>query len=442
MTAAFIMGKSRASSHKPTTGVAKVHNNIMDMDTAGNHHDGNNVGDASSCASPSAWDCHTCTFLNKDAHRSTCSFCGAARDGGGGGGTISMSENEDNGVEVMSHGSKHSNDNANNKNSILRRCSTNNSESQQSASTSERERGAADKLLRQQKQHRRPSRSSSRSRLQPPSPKNNNSKPSSYRVKGRGRADSNNNNNNGTDDDGTSSSGNLINTSDVDSIRLIDSVSKASVSSSRNGGTATSRRTGRRGTVPTDDSLTLQSKSSYSRHYYQDETSFRRRRRSHDGSTHERSKSEQNVDQEERDIGSNKIWASEEGVKQGKKQLAVSSSTKTKSEGAEDDNSKSSSSSTSSSSGSGSITKSGINTAKTLCIPEGNVTIVYTDVQGSTSLWEADPYSMKKATDIHDSIIRRCYSEHGGMYHARDTHILSTLFILLVYSITLTSHLF
>jgi len=53
-------------------------------------------------------------------------------------------------------------------------------------------------------------------------------------------------------------------------------------------------------------------------------------------------------------------------------------------------------------------------TIKTLRVPEGEVTIIYTDVQGSTSLWEADPASMKKATDLHDSIIRKCYADHAG----------------------------
>jgi len=53
-------------------------------------------------------------------------------------------------------------------------------------------------------------------------------------------------------------------------------------------------------------------------------------------------------------------------------------------------------------------------TVKTLRIPEGLVTIIYTDVQGSTSLWEDNPLAMKKATDIHDSIIRKCYTDHGG----------------------------
>lgn len=47
-------------------------------------------------------------------------------------------------------------------------------------------------------------------------------------------------------------------------------------------------------------------------------------------------------------------------------------------------------------------------------VPEGDVTIIYTDVQGSTSLWEADPLAMKKSTDIHDAIMRKCYADHGG----------------------------
>lgn len=53
-------------------------------------------------------------------------------------------------------------------------------------------------------------------------------------------------------------------------------------------------------------------------------------------------------------------------------------------------------------------------TVKTLRVPSGDVTIIYTDVQGSTSLWEADPLAMKKSTDLHDSIIRKCYADHGG----------------------------
>lgn len=57
---------------------------------------------------------------------------------------------------------------------------------------------------------------------------------------------------------------------------------------------------------------------------------------------------------------------------------------------------------------------SAMNKAKDMTSPQGEVTIVYTDVQGSTSLWETCPSDMKKATDLHDSIIRKCYADHGG----------------------------
>ncbi|KAL7533230.1 hypothetical protein ACHAWF_004399 [Thalassiosira exigua] len=55
-----------------------------------------------------------------------------------------------------------------------------------------------------------------------------------------------------------------------------------------------------------------------------------------------------------------------------------------------------------------------LNKAKHLVPPSGDVTIIYTDVQGSTSLWESCPSDMKKAQDIHDDIMRKCYTNHGG----------------------------
>lgn len=57
---------------------------------------------------------------------------------------------------------------------------------------------------------------------------------------------------------------------------------------------------------------------------------------------------------------------------------------------------------------------SSMNRAKDMSAPHGEVTIVYTDVQGSTSLWESCPSAMKEAQDIHDIIMRQCYSDHKG----------------------------
>ena len=47
-------------------------------------------------------------------------------------------------------------------------------------------------------------------------------------------------------------------------------------------------------------------------------------------------------------------------------------------------------------------------------IPQGIITIVVTDVEGSTKLWEKNPIVMKEALDLHDSVIRRCYTNHNG----------------------------
>lgn len=55
-----------------------------------------------------------------------------------------------------------------------------------------------------------------------------------------------------------------------------------------------------------------------------------------------------------------------------------------------------------------------INRAKDMTPPHGDVTIIFTDVQGSTSLWETCSTDMKKAQDTHDMIIRQCYANHSG----------------------------
>jgi len=46
--------------------------------------------------------------------------------------------------------------------------------------------------------------------------------------------------------------------------------------------------------------------------------------------------------------------------------------------------------------------------------PQDNATIVLTDVQGSTSLWEANPQAMQEALDIHDRILRRNCASYNG----------------------------
>ena len=46
--------------------------------------------------------------------------------------------------------------------------------------------------------------------------------------------------------------------------------------------------------------------------------------------------------------------------------------------------------------------------------PTGAVTLCFTDVQGSTSLWEEHPEAMRVALVIHDELLRQVLAEHGG----------------------------
>ena len=46
--------------------------------------------------------------------------------------------------------------------------------------------------------------------------------------------------------------------------------------------------------------------------------------------------------------------------------------------------------------------------------PTGRVTLVFTDVQGSTQLWEEDSEVMAQALDMHNQILRELIDDHGG----------------------------
>jgi predicted ATPase/class 3 adenylate cyclase len=51
--------------------------------------------------------------------------------------------------------------------------------------------------------------------------------------------------------------------------------------------------------------------------------------------------------------------------------------------------------------------------------PSGTVTFLFTDIEGSTRLWEAAPDAMRSAQELHDSILHDAIAAHGG-------HIFST----------------
>ena len=46
--------------------------------------------------------------------------------------------------------------------------------------------------------------------------------------------------------------------------------------------------------------------------------------------------------------------------------------------------------------------------------PTGTVTFLFTDIQGSTSLWESDPDAVRPALARHDQIVRQAITQHSG----------------------------
>ena len=46
--------------------------------------------------------------------------------------------------------------------------------------------------------------------------------------------------------------------------------------------------------------------------------------------------------------------------------------------------------------------------------PSGTVTFLFTDIEGSTRRWEADPEAMRVALAAHDDVLRRAVDGHGG----------------------------
>jgi class 3 adenylate cyclase len=46
--------------------------------------------------------------------------------------------------------------------------------------------------------------------------------------------------------------------------------------------------------------------------------------------------------------------------------------------------------------------------------PTGTVTFLFTDIEGSTRLWEERPEEMRAALADHDALVRRAIDAHGG----------------------------
>ena len=47
-------------------------------------------------------------------------------------------------------------------------------------------------------------------------------------------------------------------------------------------------------------------------------------------------------------------------------------------------------------------------------LPTGTVTFLFTDIEGSTRLWEKDRAAMQSALARHDALLRQCIEGHQG----------------------------
>ena len=48
-------------------------------------------------------------------------------------------------------------------------------------------------------------------------------------------------------------------------------------------------------------------------------------------------------------------------------------------------------------------------------LPTGTVTFLFTDIQGSTTLWERQPEQMAAALQIHNAALRQAFEANGGV---------------------------
>ena len=56
-----------------------------------------------------------------------------------------------------------------------------------------------------------------------------------------------------------------------------------------------------------------------------------------------------------------------------------------------------------------------------MTLPTGTVTFVFTDLEGSTRLWEDQPEAMQTALARHDAVLRSSVESQGG--HVVGMHV-------------------
>ncbi len=50
-----------------------------------------------------------------------------------------------------------------------------------------------------------------------------------------------------------------------------------------------------------------------------------------------------------------------------------------------------------------------------MTLPTGTVTFLFTDIEGSTKLWEKHPETMRSALARHDTLAASVIEQHGGV---------------------------
>ena len=51
--------------------------------------------------------------------------------------------------------------------------------------------------------------------------------------------------------------------------------------------------------------------------------------------------------------------------------------------------------------------------------PRGTVTFLFTDIEGSTDLWDRDPAAMDRALQVHDDLVESAIAERAGVVFSR-----------------------
>ena len=49
-----------------------------------------------------------------------------------------------------------------------------------------------------------------------------------------------------------------------------------------------------------------------------------------------------------------------------------------------------------------------------MLLPSGTVTFLFTDIEGSTRLWEDHPSEVEAALELHDQVLRSAIEDRGG----------------------------